>query len=581
MAVVRSAAMPPSVVILLIALASPAPAQPAAQTSALPSAPLKYRDFATRFEPGGGFSLQGPGWPAFTGTWKVVGDELTLTTTGGPPACAEPGRYRFRRQGTQVLLSVVADECRPRRMILDASRWRPEGESEPVPERRIIVTRGPERPVALPKAAPAAGSWPSFRGPNASGIAEKQNLPERWDGTKQENVLWKTPVPGLAHSSPVVWGDRIFVTTAISSRPSATFKPGLYGDGDASDDMSPQRWMLYAIDKRTGKIAWERESARGIPRNKRHIKSTYASASPATDGRIVVAWFGSQGVVAYDVEGTSLWTVDLGRVDMGAYDIPAFEWGPASSPIIWNDLVILQCDTQADSFLLALDAASGKVMWKTDRDELPSWGTPTVVTTPGGPVLVTNASNFIRGYDPRTGQELWRLGGSSKITAPTPIAAGGLVIAASGRGPERPLFAIQAGARGDLTLPKGETSGKAIAWSYTGRGPYMPTPLAYDGILYVLANNGVLDTYDVETGKEIYRQRLPEIGSGFSASPVAADGRIYFPNEDGDIVVIAAGREFRHIATNAMGELLMATPALSDGVMYVRTVSSLFAIGKH
>jgi outer membrane protein assembly factor BamB len=408
----------------------------------------------------------------------------------------------------------------------------------------------------------------------------KQNLPERFNGTTRENVLWKTPIPGLAHSSPVVWGNRVFVTTAISGRGGATFKPGLYGDGDASDDLSPHRWMLYAMDKRTGQIVWEREASSGVPRNKRHIKSTYASASPATDGRIVVAWFGSQGVFAYDVSGKPLWSVDLGRVDMGAYDIPAFEWGPASSPIIWNDLVILQVDTQADSFLLALDARTGKVAWKTDREELPSWGTPTVVTTGQGPVLVTNASNFIRGYDPWTGLELWRLGGSSKITAPTPIAANGVVVVASGRRPELPLFAVRPEARGDLTLPKGETSSKAIAWSHTGRGSYMPTPLAYDGILYVVANNGVLDAYELETGKELYRQRLPQIGSGFSASPVAADGRIYLSNEDGEIIVIAAGREFRHIATNPIGELLMATPALSDGVMYVRSASSLFAIGK-
>jgi outer membrane protein assembly factor BamB len=464
-------------------------------------------------------------------------------------------------------------------MILDKSDWRPEGEALKIPERKIVRT-GPEKPPALPAAKPAKGSWPSFRGPNASGVAEGQNLPEKWNPAAQENILWRTPIPGLAHSSPVVWGDRIFVTTAISSRANATFRPGLYGDGDASDDTSRQKWVLYAIDKGTGKIAWERVAFEGEPRNKRHIKSTYASASPATDGRIVVAWFGSQGVHAFDVDGKPLWQVDLGRVNMGAYDIPAYEWGPASSPIIWNDLVFIQCDTQADSFIVALDAKTGKTVWKTDRDELPSWGTPTVLTTPDGPQLVTNASKFVRGYDPRTGKELWRVGGSSKITAPTPILAGDLLIVASGRAPERPIFAVRPAARGDVTLAKDTTSNAGVAWSKTGRGPYMPTPLVYDGILYVLANNGVFDAYDVATGQEIYRQRLPNVGSGFSASPVAADGRIYLSNEDGEMLVIAAGREFRHITTNSMGELLMATPALSDGVMYVRTAASLFAIGR-
>jgi len=338
--------------------------------------------------------------------------------------------------------------------------------------------------------------------------------------------------------------------------------------------------VLYALDKRSGKIVWERVAFEGEPRNKRHIKSTYASASPATDGRVVVAWFGSQGVFACDMNGNRLWTIDLGRVDMGAYDAPGYEWGPASSPIVWNGMVFLQVDTQADSFLLALDALTGKTLWKTDRQELPSWGTPTVISTSAGDELVTNASNYIRGYEPRTGKELWKLGGSSKITAPTPFGADGLIVVASGRGPERPIFVVRPGARGDLTLAKDQTSNEKVAWSKTGRGSYMPTPLAYRGILYVLNNNGVFDAFQLETGAEVYRQRLEPVGSGFSASPVAADGRIYLTSEDGDIIVVGAGREFKKLGAFSMGELVMATPALSDGVMYVRGVSTLFAIGR-
>jgi len=235
---------------------------------------------------------------------------------------------------------------------------------------------------------------------------------------------------------------------------------------------------------------------------------------------------------------------------------------------------------QTDSFLLALNAETGDTVWKTERLELPSWGTPTIVTTTAGPELITNASNYIRGYDPTTGRELWTLGGSSKITAPTPIFANGLHIVASGRAPERPLLAIRPGARGDLTLPAGATSSPAIAWSWSGRGSYMPTPIAYRGIVYVLANNGVLDAYDVATGQEIYRQRLPLIGSGYSASPVAADGKIYLSSEDGDMLVVEAGARFTHLATNSIGETLMATPALSQGVMFVRGARTLFAIGK-
>src|SRR6185503_13823193 len=216
-------------------------------------------------------------------------------------------------------------------------------------------------------------------------------------------------------------------------------------------------------------------------------------------------------------------------------------------------LVILQCDTQADSFLLALDATTGKTAWKTERDELPSWGTPTVAMTPTGPVLVTNASNFIRGYDPHTGKELWRLGRSSKITAPTPIFTDDLFVVASGRGPERPIFVVRSNARGDLTLPDGKSESEAIVWSRTGRGSYMPTPISYKGNLYVLSNNGLFDAYNLKTGAEVYRQRLTPVGSGFSASPVAADGKIYLSNEDGEILVVAAGDKFEHVGTNSMG----------------------------
>jgi outer membrane protein assembly factor BamB len=564
--------------LLTAALASTIIAVNAQQTSPLPPAPLHYGFFTITFAADGALTMSGEGWPGFTGTWKVEKDEVTVVTTGGPAGCSAEGRYRFRVEGTRLLLALIADDCVPRRMILHDSAWLPEGEKPHIPERKIVRT-GPEKAPKLPAAAPAKGSWASFRGSNASGVADGQHVPDKWNAKTRENILWRTPIPGLAHSSPVVWGDRVFVTSAISSKPNATFKPGLYGDGDASEDRSRHKWMLYAIDKRTGTIVWERIAFEGEPRNKRHIKSTYASASPATDGRVVVAWFGSQGVHAYDVNGHPLWTVDLGRVDMGAYDIPSYEWGPASSPIIWNGLVLLQCDTQADSFLLALDARTGKTVWKTERQELPSWGTPTVVAAGNRAEIVTNGSKHIRGYDVRTGQELWRLGGSSKITAPTPILANGLIIVASGRRPERPIFAVRAGARGDLTLEKDKTSSTAIAWSKTARGSYMPTPLMYDGILYVLNNDGVFDAYEVDTGKEIYRQRLDPIGSGFSASPVAADGRLYLSNEDGEVLVVAAGREFRLISTNSMGELLMATPALSDGVMYVRSSSSLFAIG--
>ena len=545
----------------------------------LPSYPLTFGAFVVRFDPGGSFTLQGQGWPSLSGKWKINGAEIELLMSGGPGGCDGPGRYRLGIEGNRVGFELVSDQCKPRQMILDRSTWSPAGETRIIPSRRIELTAG-AHPRQQRDPTTLKGGWPSFRGPQASGIAEGQKLPDHWNVKTGENILWRTPIPGLAHSSPIVWGDRIFLTSAVSSDPKATFRPGLYGDGDASKDRSRHRWMIYALDKRSGKILWQRVAHEGEPVDKRHIKSTYANATPATDGRIVVAWFGSQGVHAYDMKGRFLWKVDLGRIDLGAYDIPTFEWGPASSPIIWNGLVILQCDTQTDSFILALDATTGKTVWKTDRDEIPSWGTPTIATTSTGPQLVANASNFIRGYDPRTGKELWRLGRSSKITAPTPVFGDDLFVVVSGRGPERPIFVVRPSARGDLTLPDGKTSSETIVWSRTGRGSYMPTPLIYQGLLYVLANNGLLDAYNLRSGAEVYRQRLPLVGSGFSASPVASDGKIYLSNEDGEMLIIAAGDKFTHIATNSMGELLMATPALSDGVMYVRSSASLFAIGR-
>jgi len=545
----------------------------------IPSGPLKFAAFSARFGTDGSFAIEGAGWPAFKGTWKREGGDIELLSPGAAGGCDAAGRYHVTTDKSHVTLAVVTDACVARRMILDGSTWRPSDEIVAVPPRNIVRT-APATRVAVPAATSDAGSWPSFRGARASGIAEGQNLPDNWDGAKGANVLWRTAIPGLAHSSPIVWGNRVFVTSAVSSNPAATFRPGLYGDGDASDDRSVQRWTIFAIDKSTGKMLWERVAREGPPVDKRHIKSTYASATPVTDGRIVVASFGSQGVHAFDVDGHFLWKVDLGRLNVGAYDIPTFEWGPASSPIIWNGMVILQCDTQDDSFLLALKADTGDTVWKTPREELPSWGTPTVAMTSSGPQLVTNASNFIRGYDPNTGKELWRLGGSSKITAPTPVFDEGLVVVASGRAPERPIFVVKPDARGDLTLPSGKTSSDAIAWSRTGRGPYMPTPLIYKGLVYVLANNGLFDAYNLKTGEEVYRQRLAPVGNGFSASPVAADGKIYLTNEDGDMLVVSAGPEFKQIAANSIGELTMATPALSEGVMYVRTARSLFAIGR-
>jgi len=445
-----------------------------------------------------------------------------------------------------------------------------------------IVLAGPPEPDSARGGPEArADSWPQFRGPQASGVADGAKLPDAWDATGGKGVLWKTRIPGLAHSSPVVWGDQVFVTSAISSRSDASFKPGLYGDGTASEDLSEHRFVLVSLDRRSGELQWERTAYTGVPKEKRHIKSTYANATPATDGRYVVAFFGSQGLYAYDLAGNLKWKRDLGRLNAGAYDAPSYEWGTASSPIIHEDLVIVQCDQQEGSFVMALRLADGETAWKASRDELPSWATPTVFpgTATSGPELVTNAPKFIRGYDPATGRELWRLGRSSNITAPTPVYDSGLIVVMSGRRPNAPIFVLQPGARGDITLPEGAAAGGPVVWTRERAGSYMPTPVVYGGRLYVLKNQGILSCYELRTGELRYEQRLPGVTSGFSASPVAADGKLYLSSEDGDVLVAKAGPAFELVGRNPMGQPLMASPAIAGGMLLLRGERDLFAIG--
>jgi outer membrane protein assembly factor BamB len=422
----------------------------------------------------------------------------------------------------------------------------------------------------LAACAASAQNWPAFRGPEASGVADGQHLPVQWDTTSGKGILWSTAVPGLAHSSPIVWDNRIYLTTAVSSRPNASFKRGLFGEGDASDDVSVQRWRVLCFSRDTGKLIWAQTAYEGVPKEKRHQKATYANPTPVTDGHVVVAYFGSQGIYGYHPDGKLLWKRDLGRLNVGAYDLKEYEWGTASSPILYKDMVIVQCDQQEGSFVIALDRVTGNTVWKTERDELPSWGTPAIFAGKDRTELVTNGSNFIRGYDPLTGKELWKIGGSSKITAPTPVSSGDLVLVASGRRPEAPIFAIRPGAGGE----------PVVVWHKEQRGSYMPTPLIYGEYLYVLGNAGVLDCYVFRTGEEVYRERIPHQGSGFSASPVASDGKIYLPSEDGDVFVVKAGRHFELLGKNTMGDPLMATPAIAEGRLIVRTQHRLWAIGE-
>jgi outer membrane protein assembly factor BamB len=423
-------------------------------------------------------------------------------------------------------------------------------------------------------------NWPQFRGPSASGVVEGQPSAIKWDVAKAVNVRWSIALPGLAHSSPVVWGNKIFVTTAVTSAAKNETRYGLFGDVAPVKDDPKHTWKVYALDKQTGKILWERIAYEGMPKVKRHPKSTHADSTPVTDGKYLIAMFGSHGLYAYNLNGKLLWKQDLGVLDAGWFYDPDYQWEYGSSPIIYKNMVIIQADLQKDSYVAAYNIKTGKLLWKTPREEIPGWSTPTVVEGKSRVELITNGTKAIRGYDPQTGKELWRLTPNSEITTPTPVVAHDLIYVTSGYRPVQPIYAIRLGASGDITLKDGKDSSEAIAWSKPRGGPYMPTPIVYGDVFYVCSNQGVLTAYNAKTGERLYQERLGGKGGAFTASPVASDGKIYLSSEDGDVFVVKAGPKYELLATNPVGEVMMATPAISDGLVIVRGVSHLFAFGE-
>jgi hypothetical protein len=421
-------------------------------------------------------------------------------------------------------------------------------------------------------------NWPSFRGELASGNGDGQGVVSEWDVASGKNVKWKTAIPGIATASPIIWGDRVFLTTAVSAAGDSSFRTGLYGDVKPVDDLSEHQFRVYSLDKKTGKILWDRTAFSGAPKVKRHTKSTQANSTPATDGKRVVAAFGSVGLlVAYDFDGKELWRADLGILDSGWFFDPTYQWGHSSSPVIYKNAVIVQADIQKGSYLAAWDLTTGKQLWKTERDEIPTWGTPALVTGTRDEI-VTNGTK-IRGYDPSTGKLLWTLGPNSEVTVATPVAGDGLVYITAGYPPVRPIYAVKTGATGDISLPADSESSDAIAWSNTREGTYIPTPLLYGGYFFTCNNNGIVSVYDAKTGKRVGRGRVGE-GGAFSASPVAADGKLYLASEDGDVHVVRATPTLDPIGSNAMKEVIMATPAISDGLIVVRTLGHVYGIGR-
>jgi outer membrane protein assembly factor BamB len=434
-------------------------------------------------------------------------------------------------------------------------------------------------PAAQTPSGPRAGvDWPGFRGIEARGVDDQATPPLQWSVPGSKQVRWRVPIAGLGHSSPVVWGDLVCTATAISGTPDPQLKVGLYGDIESVRDTTSHRWMVMCFDKQSGALRWERTATSGVPIVKRHPKSTHASSTLATDGRHLVAFFGSEGLYAYDLKGELVWTKEFGTLDSGFFMAPEAQWGFASSPIIRDGRLVIQVDVQKGSFVAAFDVRTGRELWRTARADVPTWSTPAVVSMNGREQVIVNGWKHIGGYDLETGKEVWRMTGGGDIPVPTPITGLGLVFITNAHGKMSPIYAIKPTATGDISLKEGETSNAHIAWSYARDGAYMQTPIFYGDILYVCRDNGVLSAFDAKTGQRHYQARLGNGSTGFSASAVAAAGRLYYTSEDGDVYVVKAGPSFELLATNSLGEVAMATPAISEGTLIFRTRGHLLSI---
>lgn len=434
--------------------------------------------------------------------------------------------------------------------------------------------------VLVARAHADEAHWPQFRGPKASGVAIDADPPTEWNVDESKNVLWKLKIPGMAHASPVVWGDHVYALTAISGKDGPLLKVGLYGDIAPVNDDTEHDWRIYCVDKKTGKVVWQKSVLKAVPRVKRHTKATHANSTPATDGKHLVTFLGSEGLFCFDMTGELIWKKDLGPMDSGYYRVPLAQWGFAASPIIDNSVVYVQVDVQKDSFIAAYRAKDGGELWRTARDEVPTWSTPTIYEHDGAKRLAANGYKHIGGYDLRTGKEVWRMEGAGDIPVPTPVLADGLVFFASAHGRAGPLYGVRTGASGDISLPDDQSSSEHIAWSTLKNYAYMQTPLVLGDLIYSCTDRGVLSVYEVKSGRRVYRSRLGDGSTGFTASPVAVKDRLYFTTEVGDVQVIAAGREFKRLSTNPLGEVCMSTPAISGDVIYFRTQGHLVAIGR-
>ena len=421
--------------------------------------------------------------------------------------------------------------------------------------------------------------WPAFRGAQAKGIADQGAAPTHWnadpDHGPAEQILWQADVPGLGHSSPVISGNRVFVLTAIASQGDAPLKVGAGGRPEAADDNGEQEWVVLCYDKQTGQELWRQVARKGLPRATRHAKATHANTSVAVQGDRLVAFFGSEGLYCYDLEGKLLWSRDLGVVDISKYGIG---WGYASSPAIYQDRIALICDDPKDPYLALFDLDNGEELWRVSRTDIceRNWSTPLIYHSADRTQIVVNGWPWVVSYELESGKELWRIKGGGDNPVPTPFVAHGWIYLTSSHGGQSPIYVVRPEADGDVSPSEDAPSNDSIVWSTRRGGSYMSTPVVYGDYLYLGNSNGVLRCFEAKTGNKVYEQRLGS-DAGIIASLVAADGKIYCPSENGTVYVIAAGPEFKLLAENRMGQPCFASPALSDGVLFIRTTGKLFA----
>ena len=419
----------------------------------------------------------------------------------------------------------------------------------------------------------AAGNWPQWRGPDGSGISNEKNLPAEWSPTK--NIKWKTAIDGRAHSSPIVWGNRVFLTTAVEGTvvPGAkavkhTVEGGkefLHPDSVGAD--KKHTFKVISIDRDTGKIAWQATAWEGTPYDNRHRKSSYAASTPATDGKLVYAFFGTEGLYAYDFKGKLAWKADLGK--LGTVGM-----GTGTSPILFDNLVIVQADEENGeaSFIVAVDKKTGKEAWRTPRKVQVSWSTPLLVRTSTRAELIASGTEAVIAYDPATGKELWRHKGVESNAIPSPVANNDMVFLVAGF-PAKVAMAIKLGQSGDLTGTPN------VAWTYAKGTAYVPSPILYGDYLYLTTDRGILTAIDAKTGEVKYEGGRIPIPATFTASPVAFEGKILMTSEDGDTFIVKAGPKHEVIGTNSVGEPVYASPAIADGRIFIRGEKNLYCIG--